>query len=329
MKSMRQRPLGNTGIKVSEVGLGCWGIGGPMRRDGTVSGYGQVEDSESVAMLTQAFDSGLNFVDTAPWYGDGRSERLVGRALRGRRDQIIVSSKVGIYLEDEQYTSDYSGDYIMAHYQDSLERLRTDYIDIYVLHSPSTELYQRSGLEALKELKRKGVIRAFGISFPASHEESERFFLPLCEDEQVEIVQLRFNLLSWLPRRSILSKLDSLGIGVICREPFYFGYLTGRFTRDTVFDPASDVRSTWPRERHLSLVEAAQNFGFLRHELNCSESQAALGYCLTPSSVSTVIPGAMTVEEMKDNLGASNLEFQPSWIEQIERVQEEQLGEEL
>ena len=329
MQPIRQRPLGNTGINVSEVGLGCWGIGGPMRRDGTVSGYGRVEDSESIAMLTKAFESGVNFVDTAPWYGDGHSERLVGRALRGRRDQIIISSKVGIYLENEKYTSDYSGDYIMAHYQDSLERLGTDYIDIYVLHSPSADLFQPSGLEALKELKRKGVIRAFGISFPASHEESERFFLPLCEDEQVEIVQLRFNLLSWLPRRSILSKLNSMGVGVICREPFYFGYLTGRFTRETVFDPTSDVRSTWPRQRHLSLVEASEKFGFLEHELNCSASQAALGYCLTPDSVSTVIPGAMTVEEMNDNLGASSLRFQPSQIEQIERVQEQQLGEEL
>ena len=159
-------------------------------------------------------------------------------------------------------------------------------------------------------------------------EESERFFLPLCEEEQVEVVQLRFNLLSWLPRRRILSELNSLGIGVICREPFYFGYLTGRFTRETVFDPASDVRSTWPRQRHLSLVEASEGFGFLEGELNCSASQAALGYCLTPSSVSTVIPGAMTVEEMKDHLGASSLDFQPGWIDRIERIQEEQMGEE-
>ncbi len=329
MRSVRQRPLGDTGINVSEIGLGCWGIGGPMRRDGTVSGYGKVDDAESIAMLTQAFANGLNFVDTAPWYGDGHSERLVGKALRGRRDQIIISSKVGIFLENEQYSSDYSGDYIMAHYQDSLERLGTDYIDLYVLHSPSAELYQSSGLKALKELKQKGVIRAFGISFPASHEESERFFLPLCEEEQVDIVQLRFNLLSWLPRRSILSKLNSLGIGVICREPFYFGYLTGRFTRETVFDPTSDVRSTWPRKRHLDLVETSEAFGFLEREMNCSASQTALGYCLTQSSVSTVIPGAMTVEEMEDNLAASSLDFQPGWIDQIERIQEQQLGEEL
>ena len=329
MKSVRQRPLGSTGINFSEIGLGCWGIGGPMRRDGTVSGYGQVKDSESIAMLTQAFENGINFVDTAPWYGDGHSERLVGEALRGRRDQIIVSSKVGIYLENEQYTSDYSVDYIMAHYQDSLERLGTDYIDLYVLHSPSAELYQRSGLEALKELKRKGVIRALGISFPTSHEESERFFLPICEDERIEIDQLRFNLMSWLPRRSILSKLQSLGIGVICREAFYFGYLTGRFTRETVFDPTSDVRSTWPRERHLDLVGTSEKFGFLASELKCSTSQAALGYCLTPNGVSTVIPGAMTVEEMNDNLGASSLEFQAAQVEQIERIQEQQLGEEL
>ena len=300
-----------------------------MQRDGTVSGYGQVDDSESIAMLIRAFENGINFVDTAPWYGNGHSERLVGKTLRGRCDQIIVSSKVGIYLENEQYTSDYSGDYIMAHYQDSLERLGTDYIDLYVLHFPSAELYQRSGLEAPKELKRKSMIRALRISFPASHEEREGFFLPLCEKEQVDIVQLQFNLLSWLPRRSILSKLQSLGIGVICRKPFYFSYLTVRFTRETVFDPTSDVRSTWPRERHLDLVGTSEKFGFLERELKCWAAQVALGYCLTPNSVSTVIPGAMTVEEMNDHLGVSSLEFQAGQIEQTERIQEQQLGEEL
>ena len=316
-------------MKVSQVGIGCWGIGGPIKRDGTISGYGQVDDSESVSMLEQAFEAGVNFVDTAPWYGDGHSERLVGKVLRGHRDQIIVSSKIGIYLENERYTSNYSGDYIMAHYEDSLERLGTDYIDVYVLHSPTRDLYQASGLNALKELKRRGIIRAFGISFPASHEESERFFLPLCAEYQVDVVQLRFNLLSWLPRRSILSGLQSLGIGVVCREPFYFGYLTGRFTRDMVFDSNSDVRSTWPRERHLSLVEASEKLAFLQRALDCSASQAALAYCLTPSSVSTVIPGAMTVTEMQDNLGTATLEFQSDWIDEIERIQEQQLGKEF
>ena len=181
-------------MEVSVVGLGCWGIGGPMERDGTISGYGEVDDAESSRMLAHALDQGVNFLDTAPWYGNGHSEHLVGQVIRNRREEVVVSTKVGIFLEEKRYTSDYSGDYIMAHYEDSLERLGTDYIDVYVLHSPEAGLYDPSGMAALKELKRRGVIRSYGISFPASHAESESFFLPLCEEQEVEVVQLRFNL---------------------------------------------------------------------------------------------------------------------------------------
>ena len=316
-------------MEVSVVGLGCWGIGGPMERDGTISGYGQVDDTESLRMLRHALDQGVNFLDTAPWYGDGHSERLVGRVIQNRREEVIVSTKVGIFLKDNRYTSDYSGDYIMAHYEDSLERLGTDYIDVYVLHSPEAGLYQPSGMAALRELKRRGIIRAYGISFPASHTESESFFLPLCEEEEVEVVQLRFNLMSWSARERILPRLKQLDVGVVCREPFFFGYLTGRFTRETVFDPNSDVRSTWPRERHLSLVEASERFDFLHRGLGCSPAQAALGYCLSQDQVATTIPGAMNVTELEDNLQAARLEFDPGSILRIQEIQEQHVGTEL
>ena len=316
-------------MEVSVVGLGCWGIGGPMERDGTISGYGQVDDTESLRMLRHALDQGVNFLDTAPWYGDGHSERLVGEVIRNRREEVVVSTKVGIFLKDKRYTSDYSGDYIMAHYEDSLERLGTDYIDVYVLHSPEAGLYQPSGMAALRELKRRGIIRAYGISFPASHAESESFFLPLCEAEEVDVVQLRFNLLSWSARERILPRLRQLDVGVVCREPFFFGYLTGRFTRETVFDPTSDVRSTWPRERHLSLVEASERFDFLHRGLGCSPAQAALGYCLSQDQVATTIPGAMTVAELQDNLQAASLEFDPASILRVQEIQEQHVGTEL
>ena len=250
MANLGKRPLGKTGIMVSEIGLGCWGIGGPVQRDGVVSGYGRVDDAESVAMLRRALDQGVNFLDTAPWYGNGHSERLVGEAIRGRREEVILCSKVGIALEDEELIRNYSGDYIMAGYQDALERLGTDYIDVYVLHSPAVEEYDPSGLAALKELKRRGVIRAFGISFPASHQEGEQFYLPLCEREGVDVVQLRFNLVSWAARRTIMPALRALGIGIVCREPFFFGYLTGRFTgrfdRDTVRAASIGTPSSTP-----------------------------------------------------------------------------------
>ena len=326
MDRLRQRRMGRTEMSVSVIGLGCWGIGGPMERDGTISGYGQVNDSESLRMLRYALSRGVNFLDTAPWYGNGHSERLVGQAIQGCREKVIVSTKVGIFLNEQHYTSNYSGDYIMAHYEDSLERLGTDYIDVYVLHSPDRHRYEQSGMDALKELKRRGIIRAFGVSFPASHTESEEFFLPLCEKEKVDVVQLRFNLLSWSAREEIICRLHTLDVGVVCREPFYFGYLTGNFTRDTVFDSATDVRSTWSRKRHLSLIEASERFHFLHKFLGCSPAQAALGYCLTPKGICTTIPGAMTVAELEENLDVTNLEFSQ---ESIQKIQEINVGKEM
>ncbi len=300
-----------------------------MQRDGVVSGYGRVDDAESVAMLRRAPDQGVNFLDTAPWYGNGHSERLVGEAIRGRREEVILCSKVGIALEDEELICNYSGDYIMAGYQDALERLGTDYIDVYVLHSPAVEEYDPSGLAALKELKRRGVIRAFGISFPASHQEGEQFYLPLCEREGVDVVQLRFNLVSWAARRTIMPALRALGIGIVCREPFFFGYLTGRFDRDTVFDSESDARSTWPRQRHLELVEAAERFEFVHESLQCSPAQAALCYCLSAPEVSTTLPGSMTTVELEENLHAARLVFDSESIHLIHETQEGALGDEL
>jgi len=304
---MRRRPLGRTGVEVSEIGVGCWGIGGPMERDGTVSGYGAVDDRESVRMLRHALDDGVNFFDTAPWYGNGHSERLVGEALQGRRHEAVIATKIGIFLKEGRYTSDYSGEFVRARVADSLERLRTDYVDVLQLHSPTPAEFRDDGLAALVELKASGVVRAVGISLPASIAESESFYLPICRAGDVDVVQVPYNLLKPEAEARVLPEIAALGIGVICREPFFFGYLTGRFDENTVFPSQTDVRSTWPRERHLALVAKARRFEFLGAELGASMSQAALAYCLSHESIATVIPGAMTVAELGEDVAAARL----------------------
>jgi len=302
---MKRRKLGRTGMEVSEIGIGCWGIGGPMQRDGTISGYGAVDDGESLRMLRGALDRGVNLFDTAPWYGDGHSERLIGKAITGRRNEALIASKVGIYLHEGRYSSDYSGDFVRRRVKDSLERLGTDTIDIYQLHSPTAEQFQPDGLQALLDLKAAGVIRAVGISLPASIEESLRFYIPLCRQWPVDVVQVPYNLLKFQAGEQLLPELAALDIGVICREPFYFGYLTGRFDQNTRFSSQSDVRSTWPRERHLDLVRRASRFDFLTDRLGSSMAQASLAFCLSHSAVATVIPGAMTESELDEDVNAA------------------------
>ncbi len=320
---MKRRTLGRTGIEVSELGVGCWGIGGPMERDGTISGYGAVDDRESIRMLRHALDLGVNLLDTAPWYGNGHSERLIGEAISGRRRDAVLATKVGIFLHEGRYTSDYSGDLVRRHVGESLERLRTDYLDVYQLHSPTPGQFREDGLEALVALRAAGVVRAVGLSLPASIEESEAFYLPLCRAGAIDVVQLPYNLLKFEAESKLLPELAGMGIGVICREPFYFGYLTGRFDESTVFSAATDVRSTWPRERHLGLVAQARRFEFLPAELGSSMSQAALAYCLSPEAIAAVIPGAMTVTELVEDVDAARFAPLPASLRaEVRRRQE-------
>jgi aryl-alcohol dehydrogenase-like predicted oxidoreductase len=319
---MNRRALGRTGIEVSEIGIGCWGIGGPMERDGTISGYGAVDDRESIRMLRHALDLGVNLFDTAPWYGNGHSERLIGEALAGRRREVLLATKVGIFLHEGRYTSDYSGDLVRRHVGESLERLRTEYIDIYQLHSPTPGQFREDGLDALVALRASGVVRAVGLSLPASIEESEEFYLPLCRAGAIDVVQVPYNLLKFEAESKLLPELASMGIGVICREPFFFGYLTGRFDEATVFSATTDVRSTWPRERHLGLVAQARRFDFLPAELGSTMSQAALAYCLSSDAIATVIPGAMTVPELAEDVEAARFApLAPSLRDEVRRRQ--------
>lgn len=318
---MRTRALA-PGIEVSEIGVGCWGIGGPMQRDGTVSGYGAVDDAESLRMLRSALEGGVNLFDTAPWYGNGHSERIVGEALSGRRSEAVIATKVGIFLRDGRYTSDYSGDFVRRSVGESLARLRTDHIDVYQLHSPTAAQFGADGLEALVALKAAGTIRAVGISLPASIEESVRFYLPICRDWPVDVVQVPYNLLKFQAGERLLPELGALHVGVICREPFYFGYLTGRFDESTVFPAATDVRSTWPRERHVDLVARARRFEFLRERLGATPSQSALAYCLSHPAVATVVAGAMTLPELAEDAAAARFAPLPAeLLGEVERAQ--------
>ena len=256
-------------------------------------------------MLRGALDRGVNLFDTAPWYGDGHSERLIGKAIAGRRDQALIATKVGIYLHEGRYSSDYSGDFVRRRVGDSLERLGTDTIDIYQLHSPTPEQFQPDGLQALLDLKAAGVIRAVGISLPASIEESLRFYIPLLRQWPVDVVQVPYNLLKFQAGEQLLPELAALGIGVICREPFYFGYLTGRFDQNTQFPV--------PERRPLDLAARAPSgpgaprepFDFLTDRLGSTMAQASLAFCLSHSAVATVIPGAMTEAELDEDVSAA------------------------
>ncbi len=289
---MKYRSLGRTGIRISEVGLGTWGMGGDR--------YGRADDAESRRALLRALELGINHIDTAPIYGDGHSEEVIGAAIAGRRHEVVLATKVGMFPGGRQ-NFDYSGTAVVREVENSLRRLRTDYLDIYFLHSPDDALFRDDGLEALVRLKEQGKIRATGFSV-MSVDEGIPLAMRLIAQGQVDVIQQAYRLLYTLPAKELFPLAEARNVGVVARENFYFGFLTGAITRDTVFDDRDDRRKFSPAfiDAVLARVEKLR---FLTEERTMT--QVALQFVLATPGVHGVIPGAMTVAEVEDNVRAS------------------------
>lgn len=303
---MRYRQLGRTGITVSEIGFGAWGIGG--WQPGVLS-YGATDDATSLAALERAFALGVTYIDTSSLYGLGHSEELVGRAVKGRRDKVVIATKAG---HVDHYTVDYTPAFLEQSTEASLRRLGTDYVDVLQLHgTPMDVLRADSGIVAcLQRLQAAGKVRAFGLSAntPAHAVEAIRAF-------DFALVQVN---LSMLDIRAIDCGLFPLakeqGVGIISRTPLNFGFLSGTIAEDTVFPPDDHRQrfngpqvARWARLARRALDLAAAGGGH-------TNVQAALRFCLSVPEVSVVIPGILTPAEAEENAGASDLGPLPDGI---------------
>jgi len=303
---MQYRTLGRTGIKVSEIGLGSWELGGSyFLRDrssaGTdPAGYADVAEQEAVATVHWGLEHGLSFVDTAPIYGDGESERRVARALAGRSESVTVETKLCVFAEDGRYRRVFTRDVVFREFEESQQRLGADVIDIDLLHSPSREEFGNGeSLDALLELKKAGKVRWIGIS--SSYDVAHT--LELIETGHLDVLQIPLSLMrpEWVDVLAACRRHDT---GVVVREPLFSGYLTGHLTEDTVFSK-DDQRSVWGRERHLENVRRANLFKFLANE-GRTPAQAALKWILSFPDVSVVIAGSSNRTELEENLAVSD-----------------------
>jgi aryl-alcohol dehydrogenase-like predicted oxidoreductase len=295
---MRYRTLGLTEISVSEIGFGAWGIGGPS--PGTTS-YGPADDGLSRRTLDRAFERGVTFYDTSNAYGNGHSEELLGQAFQSRRDRVVIATKAGYPRFD--LDQDFSPEYIRRSLEGSLQRLGTDYVDLFQLHSPPLALLQGDPeiLETLRQLEREGKIRAWGVSVRAPDDGAA-----LIEQLGVPVIQVNLNLMD---QRAVEIGLLSLAqlhrIGVIARTPLCFGMLSGHVTTDTLFDPR-DHRSKWPKAQIARWIEGSRQFvGAVATSDRSTPAQVALRYCLSHPAITSAIPGMMRPEEVDDNAGAS------------------------
>jgi len=295
---MNYRALGATGLRVSEIGFGTWGLGGDA--GGSVS-YGPTNDETSRAALRCARAEGINFFDTADLYGFGHAEKLLGEVFGKSRDEVVIASKGGFVDAVKQ---DFSVAHLREALEKSLRRLRSDCVDLYQLHSPAvaTLREQPEILELMNEFRTSGKIRAWGFS--ARSPEEARVAV---EEFNAPCLQVNFNLTD---QRALSSGLFDLcrrrQVGVIVRTPLCFGFLTGKYSSARGFD-AKDHRSRWSPEQLQRWESANRAFQFL-FEANPDDSpaQLALRFCLSFDAVSTIIPGMLTDAHVRENAAASN-----------------------
>lgn len=311
---MKYRKLGQTGLHVSEIGFGGWGIGGTANG---APAYGPTDDQESKAALRRAFYLGVNFYDTSDFYGRGHSERVIGDTLKDVRGEVIIATKVG--LLDANGSKDFSADHVKRSLRKSLERLQTDYIDLYQLHNLPMDVQDecQETVATLHSLRKEGYIRAFGVSVS-----SPDAGLIAVTKYGFGCIQVNFNLVD---QRALQNGLFDLcrekGVGVIVRTPLCFGFLTGAYPPDSEFD-ASDHRSSWPPEQIKRWASAGRLFSSaVAGTQGQTEAQMALRYCLSYESVSTVIPGMLTEGQVDENLPASQMgPFSEAELCNIERI---------
>lgn len=295
---MQYRRFGNTNMTVSEIGFGAWAIGGGAMVGNTAIGWGPADDATSEAAIKKALDKGITFFDTADIYGLGHSESLIGGLLENKKD-VVIATKVGNVARNNQFTTDYTKDYILKACEASLKRLKREQIDYYQLHSARVpQLAQGACIEAMQQLQQEGKIRYWGLSLNTFEPDAEAAFL--MNNNLGQGFQLVLNVLNQ-HAISLLKNAAKKGYGIIARMPLQFGLLTGKFNDATNFAPNDHRQNRLTKEIIHAANEALQPVWDLCKKYNCSQTALALSYVLSYAEVSTVIPGIRTPEQAENN----------------------------
>ncbi len=294
---MKYRRLGRTGYSVSEMGFGAWGIGGSM--------WIGARDEISLRALHRAADLGLNFIDTALAYGDGHSEQVVGRFLKERRERIYVATKIPPKNEEWPARDDASLEevfpvkHIVGSTDRSLKNLGAECIDLQQFHVWNDRWVERhEWQDAVLKLKREGKVRSFGISINDYQPENG---LLAAQTGLIDTFQVIYNIFEQAPADKLFPFCSKNDLGVIVRVPLDEGSLTGTINHSTTF-PKGDWRNEYfSGARREEVMEHVERLGFLLHDGIKTLAEAALRFCLSHPSVSTVIAGMRTVEHAESN----------------------------
>lgn len=300
---MQYRALGRTNLSISAVSLGAWEIGGAVTLTfdglGTIPhGWGATDDAASLDLIAKCREAGVNFIDTAPIYGDGHSEEVVGRALQGCRDEWVVCTKGGHGAAEGKAWSDFSKEKLLWQIDESLGRLKMDFVDVYLLHGPSGDDIARGEcLEAMEIMREQGKARFVGVSIGPNE-----MGVDLMRRGVVDVLQQSISILGAQAADELLPTAVERNVGIVARGVFVAGFLPGTLKPDAAF--GDDDRRSWQSAESKAATAAKAEALRALTGPERSLAQLALQYVLQLPRVSTIIAGTSKWGHMAENIAA-------------------------
>lgn len=302
--------LGKTGLRINPVGLGTNAVGGHNL-------FPNLDEDEGKGLVAEAIDSGINFIDTAYIYGQGRSEELVGQVIAEKkaRDKIILATKGAHKLVDGKVEIDNSPEFLKQTVEASLKRLQTDYLDVFYIHFPDEKTSKNEAVSALKELKDAGKINAIGVSNFSLEQLKEAN-----QDGYVDVIQSEYNLLKRGAEEELLPYVVEQGLSLIPYFPLASGLLTGKYRADTEIPESRKKNPLFQGETYRANIRKIEKLRVIAERKQAEVAHIALAWLLARPGIDAVIPGAKRAEQVKHNLNTLQVDLSAEEVAEISAI---------
>ncbi len=293
---MQYRKLGNTDLDISSIGLGTWAYGNDF--------FGEVEDKKSIKTIRKAVDLGINFIDTAPAYGDGHSEKVVGKAIKDIRDKVVLATKCGTYREGPKYIHDLSPERIRKDIEDSLRRLKVDYIDLYQIHWPVEDTPLKTTVEELLKIKEEGKFKYLGVC----NFDSE-LLKEIAKMTEIVSLQPQYSLLQRDIEEDSIKYVLENNLSVLSYGTLYGGILTGKYKELPSLDDEKDNRDIFyslfsDQENWRYVQNLLSLMGNIAEKYNKTRAQIAINWAINRPGITTALVGAKDEKQIQQNAAA-------------------------